>query len=449
MEATLGAAAAAHIGRETEKGSRPGMNFASTPGMRQADQISLQPDADRRSRTYDRPMTRAARIWPRFALWGPPVVLGGLALYEIWVEPILQDESFSGPAGVQTIAIVLLAAGLAVRVRMPGLALAAVLADLVVEWAYSPSGGPGVSTEWFIAMLFAFYSVGAHCELRPAALRLVLAQPVLLAINIVNIARDNSTPYESAGVYPFVFTLWGAGVAVRRMRQRASHLEGRVGLLARERDEKAQAAAAEERARIARELHDVVAHSVSTMVLQTSGARQVLHSHVDEAEESLRSAEITGRQALRELRRLLGILRTDGQPSLDPTPGVADIEALVARMKEAGLPVTLESHGTAFALAPGLDLTAYRIVQEALTNVLKHAGKVDTVVRVQFDADALDLVIRNPDSVATSASNGSPGHGLVGMRERVALYGGSLEAGADARGGFRVHARLPLEGERA
>ena len=391
-----------------------------------------------------------ARIWPRLALWGPPFVLGGLGLYEIWVEPILQDESFFGPAGVHTIAILVMAGGLAMRVRAPGFALAAVMADLVVEWAYSPSGGPGVSTEWFIAMLFAFYSVGAHCELRPAVVRLALAQPVLLAINVANIARGDSTPYESAGVYPFVFSLWGAGVAVRRMRMRATPLEGRVGALARERDEKARVAAAEERARIARELHDVVAHSVSTMVLQTSGARQVLRSHIDEADQSLRSAEITGRQALRELRRLLGILRTDDQPSLDPQPGVADLASLVDRMRDAGLPVTLESAGAELAIAPGLDLTAYRIVQEALTNVLKHAGKVETLVRVRFDADALDLVIHNPDRVAHGRANGTdPGHGLVGMNERVALYGGTLEAATDPGGGFLVHARLPLEGERA
>ena len=395
-------------------------------------------------------MTTVARVWPRLALWAPPVVLGGLGLYEIWGERILQEESFSGPRVIHTIAILVLAAGLAIRSRAPGLALDAVLADLVVEWAYSPSGGPGVSSEWFIAMLFAFYSVGAYCELRPAVARLALAQPVLLTINIVNIARGDSTAYESAGVYPFVFTLWGAGVAVRRMRLRATDLEGRVGALARERDEKVRAAAAEERARIARELHDVVAHSVSTMVLQTSGARQVLRSHVDDADESLRSAEITGRQALRELRRLLGILRTDDQPSLDPHPGVADIELLVARMRDTGLPVTLKSEGGDVALAPGLELTAYRIVQEALTNVLKHAGKVQTLVRVRFDAEALDLVIHNPSRIAAlTANGGDPGHGLVGMSERVALYGGTLEAGPDPSGGFLVHARLPLEGERA
>jgi signal transduction histidine kinase len=184
------------------------------------------------------------------------------------------------------------------------------------------------------------------------------------------------------------------------------------------------------------------------MVLQTSGARQVLRSHTDEADEALRSVELTGRQALRELRRMLGILRTDEGPRLDPQPGVADVEPLVEQMRDAGPPVELELAGAPLAVAPGFDLAAYRIIQEALTNVLEHAGRVETSVRVSFDAAALDLVILNAGPIAQPPSNdGSPGHGIVGTRERVALYGGSLRAGPNDRGGFTVHARLPLEGE--
>jgi signal transduction histidine kinase len=219
-------------------------------------------------------------------------------------------------------------------------------------------------------------------------------------------------------------------------------------MLARERDEKARTAAAEERARIARELHDVVAHSVSTMVLQAGGARQVLRSHTDEADEALRSVERTGRQALRELRRMLGILRTDEGPRLDPQPGVADIEPLVEQMRDAGLPVELELSGTPLDVAPGFDLTAYRIVQEALTNVMKHAGRVETTVRLEYATDALELVICNGGPIPVLNGDGQ-GHGLVGMRERVALYGGSLLAAPNEAGGFTVHARLPFEGERS
>lgn len=209
-----------------------------------------------------------------------------------------------------------------------------------------------------------------------------------------------------------VLVAWGAGVGVRNLRMRAGRLEDRVGALARERDEKARRGGPHERARIARELHDVVAHSVSTMVLQTGGARQVLRSHTGEADEAMRSVEVTGRQALRELRRMLGILRTDETPSLDPQPGVADIEPLVGGMRDAGLPVELKMSGTRLALAPGFDLAAYRIVQEALTNVLKHAGRVDTTVDVSFGAEELELVIHNVGPNTPRESNGGdPGHG--------------------------------------
>jgi signal transduction histidine kinase len=414
-------------------------------------EVRISPGAHARQRrlSYYRCVRKLARVWTPLARWAPPVVLGGLALFEIWFGPILQARSFSGPAVVYTPGVLVMSAGLALRTRAPGFCLAAVLGELILEWAYAPRGQAGVSAEWFLAMLVAFYSVGAFCDLRAAAIRLAAAQPVLLALNITEVIRGDSSAGEVIGIYPFVFGLWGAGVAVRRLRLRASHLEDRVGLLARERDEKARSAAAQERARIARELHDLVAHSVTTMVLQASGARQVLRSHTDEADQALRSVEVTGRQALRELRRLLGILRTDDRPRLDPQPGVADLEPLVRQMGDAGLPVELEVTGAPLALAPGFDLIAYRIVQEALTNVLKHAGRVETSVRVGFGADALDIVVRNAAPVAQPTPDGHGlGHGLVGMRERVALYGGNLRAGPDDGGGFTVQAHLPLEGER-
>jgi len=409
--------------------------------------IGPEADARRHRLTYDRCVSMLSRSWGSLAHWAPPLGLGGLALFEIWIAPVLDSAAFPGPALVHTAGVLVMAAGLAVRNRAPGLCLAAVLAALVVERAYEPPGDATVSAEWFIAMLVAFYCVGARCELKSAAIRLAAGVVAISVVNAVNVITDHSTAGESAGVYPFVFTLWAAGVAVRRLRLRASRLEDRVVVLARERDEKAREAAAHERARIARELHDVVAHSVSTMVLQASGARQVLRSHPDDANEAIRSVEVAGRQALRELRRLLGILRTDDRPRLDPQPGVADIEPLVGQMRDAGLTVELELTGGPLALAPGFDLAAYRIVQEALTNVLKHAGRVATSVQVTFGGDALELVIRNAGPIPEPNGEG-PGHGLVGMRERAYLYGGSVRAGPDDGGGFTVHARLPLEGER-
>jgi signal transduction histidine kinase len=412
--------------------------------MRLCAEIHPESDALGGGRPYHRRMARLAAAWPRLATWLPAIVLGGLGLFEIWVDRIADPPSFPGPAGLHTAGVLVLAAGLAVRRRAPGLALGAVMADVLLEWSYSSDT---ISLTAFGGALVAFYSVGAHRDLPGAAVRLGAGLAVLVAMDVADMIARDGTLVGSAGEYPFVFVAWGTGVAARRLRLRASDLEDRVGALARERDEKARAAAAEERARIARELHDVVAHSVSTMVLQAGGARQVLRSHPDDADEALRSAERTGRQALRELRRLLGILRTDQGPQLDPQPGVADVEPLVERMRDAGLPVELQLSGEAVAVAPGFDLAAYRIVQEALTKVLKHAGRVETTVRLDFAADALDLVIRNRGPIPEQNGDGR-GHGLVGMRERVALYGGSLRAGPDDAGGFTVHARLPLEGDR-
>ena len=408
-------------------------------------EINPASDACAPQSAYDRVMARLATAWPRLAVWMPPAILGGLGLFEIWVDPISEPPSFPGPAGVHTLGVLVLAGGLLVRTREPGLALGAVLADVLLEWSYSSDT---ISVTAFAGALLAFYSVGAHRDLPRAVHLLAAGIFVLVAMDVVDVVGRDGTVFEALGEYPFVLVAWGAGVTARRMRIRASDLEDSVGRLARERDERALAAAAEERARIARELHDVVAHSVSTMVLQAGGARQVLRSHTDDADEALRSVERTGRQALRELRRLLGILRTDEGPRLHPQPGVADVEPLVRQMREAGLPVELSVSGRPIGVAPGFDLAAYRIVQEALTNVLKHAGRVETTVQLEFGGDALEVAVRNRGPVPAQNGDGG-GHGLVGMRERVALYGGTLQAGPDDRGGFAVLARLPFESERA
>jgi signal transduction histidine kinase len=390
-----------------------------------------------------------ARVWALLARWAPPVVLGGLALFEVWVTPFLESRAYQGPAAAYTVGAVAMIAGLAVRTRAPGLGLAAVLANVVIEFAYAPGGLADSSAEAFVAMLVAFYSVGAYCELRGAAIRLAAALPVLLGLQVTEIVRGDSTVVEAAGAYPFVLGSWGAGVAVRHMRARASTLEGRVDDLARQRDSRAREAVADERARIARELHDVVTHSVTTMVLQAAGARQVVRSHPDEAEAALRSAETTGRQALRELRRLLGILRTDEESSPAPQPGLREIEPLVERMRNTGLAVSLHVEGAPPIHEPGVDLAAYRIVQEALTNARKHAGPVEATVAIRYAPHAIELEVRNAGSAAAHAVNGrAPGHGLIGMRERAALYGGTLRASPGADGGFTVLARLPFEGDR-
>jgi len=210
-------------------------------------------------------------------------------------------------------------------------------------------------------------------------------------------------------------------------------------------DEKARAAAAisEERARIARELHDVVAHSVSVMVLQARGGRRVLESDPAEARQAFAAIERTGHEALDEMRRLLGMLRrSDEEVALAPQPSLRELDRLVEQIRAAGLPVQVVREGEPRELPPGVELSAFRIVQEALTNALKHAGPARARVVIRYGADDLELEVADDGA---GAGNGSvPGYGLIGMRERVSVYGGELEAGRQAGGGYALRVRLPL-----
>jgi signal transduction histidine kinase len=235
------------------------------------------------------------------------------------------------------------------------------------------------------------------------------------------------------------------GNAFQRHGSRERALEAHAAALEREREEKVRIAAAEERARIARELHDVVAHSVSVMVVQVGAARGILDTEPETARDSLLSAERSGRQALAEMRRMLGILRqrADGD-GLAPQPGLARVDGLLERARAAGLEVELRTEGDPRPLPPGLDLAAYRIVQEGLTNAVKHAGPASARVVVRYGPDRLDIEVRD-DGRGPVERSGDPGHGVVGMRERVALYGGTLDIGAAEGGGFAVRACLPLD----
>jgi signal transduction histidine kinase len=218
-------------------------------------------------------------------------------------------------------------------------------------------------------------------------------------------------------------------------------------LLEQEQRQRERVAVGEERARIARELHDVVAHSVGAMVAQAQGAGRVLDRDPERAREALAAIERTGRNALDEMRRSLGVLRrTDADAPLAPQPGMDGLGALVAQARDSGLEVELVTEGEPAPLPAGVDLSAYRIVQEALTNTLKHAGPVRARVAVRYAGDELELEITDdgaPGPPRAQAVNGD-GQGLLGMRERVALYGGELEAAHRPEGGFVVRASLPL-----
>jgi len=214
-----------------------------------------------------------------------------------------------------------------------------------------------------------------------------------------------------------------------------------------EREEKATQAVTEERARIARELHDVVAHYVSVMVVQAAGARRIADMDPVAAKGALEAVEAAGRTALAEMRRMLEVLRAD-EAGVGPQPGLADLDRLVAQVRETGLPVEARMDGDERPLAAGMDLAAYRIIQEALTNVVKHAGNATARVAVSYEPQALDIEVVDDGRGAAApllAGAVEGGHGLIGMRERVALYGGELETGPVFPGGYRVHARFPLE----
>jgi signal transduction histidine kinase len=218
--------------------------------------------------------------------------------------------------------------------------------------------------------------------------------------------------------------------------------ERRVQLAQRERDVAAREAVVEERARIARELHDAIAHNVSMMVVQAGAERRVLEPANESTREVLETIEKIGRGALTEMRRMVGMLRSDAADPLAPQPSLDDLATLVAQVRAAGLPVELQVEGERRSLPVGIELSAYRIVQEALTNALKHAGGAHATVHVHYGSDSLELeIIDDGDGGGTTVSGG--GHGLAGMRERVALYGGRLDAGRRPGGGFAVRVLLP------
>jgi signal transduction histidine kinase len=237
--------------------------------------------------------------------------------------------------------------------------------------------------------------------------------------------------------------IWVAGYALRERTEQAEAAELRASLAERERDAAARIAVAEERARIARELHDIVAHAVSVMVLQIGAVRHNLPKELRDDADALRGVERTGRTALAEMRRLLGAMRRDGDDlDLAPQPGLDGLDSLIEEVGRAGLPVRLHVDGEPAPLPRAVDLSAYRIVQEGLTNALKHARASHADVTLRYGADELQIEVRD-DGVGSSSSDGL-GHGLVGVRERVKIYGGEMTAGAASGGGFVLSTRLPL-----
>jgi signal transduction histidine kinase len=288
-----------------------------------------------------------------------------------------------------------------------------------------------------LAFVIAVYSAAAHVgRAGMLTLALPIAVGAALTIFLVNPPSDRSWAeiLFDVGSLLGLPTLFGRIEFNRRRR------------IARDSERAASDAVGEERARIARELHDVVAHAMSVMVVQAGAARTVLDRDPAEAASALRRIEDTGRMGLAEMRRLLGILETDHDEvaALVPQPGLEQPDELLERMRGTGLPVEAMVEGTPRDLPPGIDLTAFRVVQEGLTNALRHAGGAHARVLLRYDDEALEVEVADDGQGPPPDGTQTPGHGLIGMHERVALFGGSLDTGTRSGGGFVVRARLPL-----
>ncbi|MEV5822114.1 sensor histidine kinase [Micromonospora haikouensis] len=391
-------------------------------------------------------MTAGLRAWLRRHRLAADALLAVAVVLVDAVFVLLTPVDFRpGPLPAALGWSVLCAAPVALRRTAPWPAVAAALVTLAVPVLFGHA--PTTQSLTFVALT---YTMAAHHRARPAVLATVALWVPVAAVNVLDPIAD--TVFEVGPAYLVLNNLlvavvaYAVGRAVHARRASTEALRERARVAEQNQRSLAEQAVADERRRIARELHDVVAHHVSVMGVLATGARRVLRRDPDAADEAIATIEDTGRVTLRELRRLLDVLRTDAEPAADlaPQPGLAGIEPLVEQVREAGLPVTLRVEGEPGPLEEGVALTVYRIVQEALTNALKHAGEATAVVRLTFGAAYLAVEVtdtgRGPAPGAVRV-----GHGLVGMRERVGLYGGTLRTGARPGGGYRVYARIPVE----
>jgi signal transduction histidine kinase len=360
--------------------------------------------------TVDRVLAVAATVLTQLEIW----LGGGTAASRVGIA-------------VVTLAITV---PIAWRRRYPAMVGAAVPAIGAVAHAYWDTQSVGYPMATFLAM----YALAVWTSNRRFVAGLAVVTAADLAAGGVSLQH-----FVDAAPYTIVTT--AVMLLVRRVvRDR----ERRAQLAERERDITAREAVVAERSRIARELHDVIAHNVSMMVVQAGAERRVLDDASASTRDVLQGIERTGRSALNEMRRLVGMLRSDGSDPLAPQPGLDDLPTLVTQVREAGLPVELQVDGDWAAIPVGIQLSAYRIVQEALTNTLRHARDARASVRIRYAGRLLELEISD-DGRAGGLPESSGGHGLVGMRERVALYGGRLSVGPQPGGGFSVHVLLPVQ----
>jgi signal transduction histidine kinase len=383
----------------------------------------------------------ALRFWPYARrYWFDALIL--VALGVSLAGAVVGQDRTDGPAGplwFDVVAILAIILPLFARRRFPfGAPVALAVAVSVVTFV-----DDSLVPYDFVTFLMGCAAVFLAALLRDrrqavAGLAAVIGAEACVAYN---------DPRGSLGDFIFlglVFgVVWTIGFTLGRKDEAADKARERALRAESEREERARAAVAEERARIARELHDVVGHSVSVMTVQASGVRRLLRPDQEREREALLVVERTGREALAEMRRMVGVLRRPEEgPALAPQPSLEHVGRLVEQTREAGLPVELRVEGEAVQLPVGVDLTAYRLVQEGLTNALKHARATRAEVIVNYSDGHVEVVVSD-DGHGAESSDGT-GHGLVGMRERVSVYGGELQAGPRPEGGYRLRARLPL-----
>jgi signal transduction histidine kinase len=385
--------------------------------------------------------------WQRLRTAGPWALDGLLAVVAAGVgvsllATVLPFDPGSPRAWAAYLLVLAHTLPIAVRRRWP---LAALAWGLATGAAFAALGLNLVPLSF--AGLVYVYTVAAR---RPRRLSLagLAATEVLLAL--VWLARPRSIGDGGTLVLDGLIMAagWWLGDGARRRQEAIVTAQRRAAELEQAREELARRAVTEERLRIARELHDVVAHSMSIIAVQSGVGVHVLDSQPEEARKALVAVEATSRQALVEMRRLLGVLRQDAEPrgSLAPAPGLAEVETLAAEVARAGVRVEVRIEGQVRPLPAGLDLSAYRIVQEALTNVVRHAGPATARVEVRYAPDRVAVEVIDDGRGGAPGDQDHGGHGIAGMRERAALYGGTLEAGPLPGRGFRVAASLPVEG---
>jgi signal transduction histidine kinase len=380
------------------------------------------------------------RLWPLArSYWFDALILAALGVGLAWVTVGQhRKDGPRGPLWFDVLATIAMTVPLFARRRFPfGAPVAvgvAIASSSFVDGKIAPSLIP------VLVAIAVFILMGALRDRSQAVAGLAFG----IGVTAIVAHNDPNGGASNFAWFSVIFSLvWTVGFALSRKFREAYEAKERAARAEQEREERARLAVSDERARIARELHDVVGHSVSVMTVQASAARRLLRPDQQKEREALLVVEQTGREALAEMRRMVGVLRRPEEaPALAPQPSLEHLDKLLTHARESGLRVELRIEGTPAQLPAGVDLTAYRLVQEGLTNALKHARAQHAEVTVRYGDGHVELSVSD-DGRGTGDGDGG-GHGLVGMRERLSVYGGELEAGPRPEGGYRLRARLPV-----